>query len=155
MVFDVYLSFPVDFEVTVDYTTVDGTAVAGRDYTSTTGTLTFPPGTTEATVTVPLLNDSEDERNESFTLEVYNPVDGFIDNPGERFELTGTIRGRRCARGHDLLRQIHVHGCRRWPSPAGVEPQRRSGAHGRSRDCRHEGAWGTGFGLLCAPDCGL
>ena len=91
MVFDVYLSFPVDFEVTVDYTTVDGTAVAGRDYTSTTGTLTFPPGTTEATVTVPLLNDSEDERNESFTLEVYNPVDGIIDNPGERLELTGTI----------------------------------------------------------------
>ena len=91
MVFDVYLSFPVDFEVTVDYTTVDGTAVAGRDYTSTTGTLTFPPGTTEAAVTVPLLNDSEDERNESFTLEVYNPVDGIIDNPGERLELTGTI----------------------------------------------------------------
>ena len=91
VVFDVFLSFAVDFEVTVDYTTVDGTAVAGRDYTSTTGTLTFPPGTTEGTVTVPLLNDTEDENAESFTLEIYNPVDAIIDNPGERLELTGTI----------------------------------------------------------------
>ena len=91
MVFDVFLSFAVDFEVTVDYTTVDGTAVAGRDYTSTTGTLTFPPGTTEGTVTVPLLNDSEDENAETFTLELFNPVDGIIDNPGERLEYTGTI----------------------------------------------------------------
>ena len=91
VVFDVFLSFAVDFEVTVDYTTVDGTAVAGRDYTSTTGTLTFPPGTTEGMVTVPLLNDTEDENAESFTLELYNPVDAIIDKPGERLEFTGTI----------------------------------------------------------------
>ena len=29
--------------VTVDYTTVDGTALAGTDYTATSGMLTFPP----------------------------------------------------------------------------------------------------------------
>jgi beta-glucosidase len=36
---------PVDDPVTVTYATQDGTATAGRDYTPTAGTLTFPAGT--------------------------------------------------------------------------------------------------------------
>jgi serralysin len=40
----------------VNFATADGTAVAGTDYVSTSQTVTFSPGTTEQTVTVPLLN---------------------------------------------------------------------------------------------------
>lgn len=41
-------------QATVAYTTSDGTAKAGTDYTSRSGTLTFGPGVLSHTVTVPL-----------------------------------------------------------------------------------------------------
>ncbi|MEV6050599.1 glycoside hydrolase family 3 N-terminal domain-containing protein [Streptomyces sp. NPDC052107] len=50
---------PVDDPVTVTYATEGGTATAGRDYTPTQGTLTFPAGTpsgTAQTITVPTRN---------------------------------------------------------------------------------------------------
>jgi hypothetical protein len=52
LTFYVYLSTESDEEVTVDYTTVDGWAVAGYDYTATSGTLTFAPHVTEQSFTV-------------------------------------------------------------------------------------------------------
>jgi glucose/arabinose dehydrogenase len=42
--------------LTVNYATADGTAVAGRDYTATSGTFTFAPGVTSNTIRVPLLD---------------------------------------------------------------------------------------------------
>ena len=44
--------------VTVPYTTNDGSAVAGTDYTMTSGTLTFPPGETAQNISVPILDRS-------------------------------------------------------------------------------------------------
>ena len=41
--------------VTVPYSTSDGSAVAGTDYTAVSGTLTFPPGETAENITVPIL----------------------------------------------------------------------------------------------------
>jgi uncharacterized repeat protein (TIGR01451 family) len=41
--------------ITVQYTTADNTAVAGVDYTATAGSLTFGPGVTSQTFTVPIL----------------------------------------------------------------------------------------------------
>ena len=38
--------------VTVDYTTVDGTAIAGSDYVAQSGTLTFAPGETSKTIEI-------------------------------------------------------------------------------------------------------
>ena len=66
--------------VTVDYATSDGTganaATAGADYTATSDTLTFAPGETEKTVSVPVLDDSHDEGEETFTLTLSNPQGG-------------------------------------------------------------------------------
>jgi hypothetical protein len=42
--------------VSVNFASADGTAVAGTDYMSTSETVTFSPGMTSQTVTVPLLN---------------------------------------------------------------------------------------------------
>ncbi|MFN8458358.1 MAG: Calx-beta domain-containing protein [Anaerolineae bacterium] len=42
----------------MDYATSDGTAIAGTDYTATSGTLIFSPGQTSRTFTVPIINDN-------------------------------------------------------------------------------------------------
>ena len=66
--------------VTVAYATSDGPpphgATAGSDYTSTSDTLTFSPGQTAKTVSVPVLNDSHDEGEETFVLTLSNPTGG-------------------------------------------------------------------------------
>ena len=50
--FTVSLSSASAFPVTVAYATKNGTALAGTNYTATTGTLTFAAGTTSQTITV-------------------------------------------------------------------------------------------------------
>ena len=59
-------------EVTVDYATSDGTATAGSDYTSTSGTLTFAAGETTKTVAVPVLANDLAEDAETLTLSLSN-----------------------------------------------------------------------------------
>ena len=80
VVFAVTLGRASKHTVTVDYATSDGTgsnaAVAGEDYTETSGTLTFAAGVTEQTVSVPVLDDSHDEGEETFTLTLSNPQGG-------------------------------------------------------------------------------
>ena len=53
---------------TVQYATSDGSATAGSDYTSTSGTLTFGPLETSKTVSVPVLDDAHDDGSETLTL---------------------------------------------------------------------------------------
>ena len=69
---------PEDGTVTVDYATEDGTAVAGEDYTSTSGTLTFTPGETQKWVAVPVIDDTVEDSGETFTLVLSNPTGGAI-----------------------------------------------------------------------------
>ena len=75
---DASVDFPVALDrtsaetVTVSYRTVDGTAVAGEDYSAASGTLTFTPGQTSKTVSVSVLDDLVDEDEERFTLLLYN-----------------------------------------------------------------------------------
>ena len=59
-----------DTAVTATYRTADGTAAAGSDYSAVEATVTFPPGTITAAVTVPITDDTEVENDESFTLEI-------------------------------------------------------------------------------------
>jgi hypothetical protein len=65
--------------VTVDFATSDGplpTATAGTDYRATATTITFAAGVTTRTVTVPILNDTLDEPNETIALTLSNPGGG-------------------------------------------------------------------------------
>lgn len=59
--------------VSVNYTTANGTAVVGQDYGFTSGTLTFEFGQTNATITVPILNDQAPESAETFTVTLSAP----------------------------------------------------------------------------------
>ena len=71
--FRVFLSRRLRIPVSVDYATSDGTAQAGSDYRATSGTLTFRPGETAKTISVPVLEDSHNEGNERLTLTLSNP----------------------------------------------------------------------------------
>ena len=58
--------------LTVDYSTTDGTAIAGQDYTSASGTLNFTAGETSKTIQIPIIDDTTTETNESFTVALRN-----------------------------------------------------------------------------------
>ena len=75
--------------MTVDWTTVDGTAVAGTDYTSSSGTLTFEPGETTKTVSVPLVSGSTSTGDKTLSLRLSN-VTGYMAGLGNT-EAAGTI----------------------------------------------------------------
>ena len=64
--------------ITVQYATANGTAIAGSDYTSTSGTLTFNPGVTSQVINIPILNDSLNEANETFTLNLASPINASL-----------------------------------------------------------------------------
>ncbi len=73
--FEVRLSNPADRDVTVRYSTADDTALAGEDYTTTEGELTFAPTVTTQNVNVPILGDSLFEpAEETFRLELSEPT---------------------------------------------------------------------------------
>ena len=61
-------------DATVDYTTSDGTATAGQDYTQISGTLTIRAGYNAGYISIPTTFDTEYESDETFTLTLSNPV---------------------------------------------------------------------------------
>ncbi|MCY4646163.1 MAG: hypothetical protein OXE73_04745 [Gammaproteobacteria bacterium] len=80
VVFPVTLGRASPGTVTVDYATVDETAMAGTDYTATSGTLTFAPGETEKTVRVETLADTVRDGRELFRLKLSNAVGAHIQD---------------------------------------------------------------------------
>jgi hypothetical protein len=71
--FDVTLSVASPSDVTVDYTTADGTAtVVNGDYDATSGTLTFAAGETTKTLDVTVHGDATYEADEHLTLDLSN-----------------------------------------------------------------------------------
>ena len=73
-VFTVSLAGPQTQSVTVDYTTQDGSALAGQDYAATNGTLTFVPGETMHTITMTVTADASLESEEDFFIALSNPT---------------------------------------------------------------------------------
>ncbi|MBD2568489.1 beta strand repeat-containing protein, partial [Anabaena lutea] len=64
--------------ITVNYATTNGTAIAGSDYTNTTGTLTFNPGVKTQSIIIPIVNNSINEANETFTLTLTSPTNASL-----------------------------------------------------------------------------
>ena len=74
-------------EVRAAFTTGDVTATGGADYTASSGTVVFPPGTTSQTVAVPVLSDDLDEDDETFTVTLSDAENAALADG----EATGTI----------------------------------------------------------------
>ena len=96
----VTLSHAVDADVTVDYATGDGSAVAGSDYTDTHGTLTFTgnvtnggagAGETAKTIQIPITQDPDAEDPETLTLTLSNALPGGASLLGAPATATVTI----------------------------------------------------------------
>ncbi len=68
----------IGLTVSVNYATANGTATAGSDYVATAGTLTFAPGETSKTISIPVLDDSFVESNETFNVTLSNPTAGAV-----------------------------------------------------------------------------
>jgi hypothetical protein len=78
VVFTVQLSRPSLVPLTLDFVTLNGTAIAGVDYQNTFGSLTFEPGQTSRIIVVPVFGDRKHETDETFSLLITSPSDGVI-----------------------------------------------------------------------------
>lgn len=87
MNFTVTLSKASTQKVTVQYATQNGTATAGSDYSSATGTLTFKAGATKQTINISITGDKVAEANETFKANLSNATNATI----VRTTGTGTI----------------------------------------------------------------
>jgi hypothetical protein len=73
-----------DGAVSVDYTTSDGTANAGNDYTSTSDTLKWGNGdTVDKTFKVEIIDDGDVESNETVNLSLSNATGATIGSPSK------------------------------------------------------------------------
>jgi hypothetical protein len=77
--FAVNLSAASGQSVTVKYFTSNGSATSGSDFTAANGTLTFAAGQTTKTVQVPLTDDNVYDPNETFSLNLQDPVGATLD----------------------------------------------------------------------------
>jgi len=71
--FSVTLSANALSPVSVSYATANGTATSPSDYLATSGTLTFPTGSSAKTITVTVIGDKVKEPNETFYVNLSNP----------------------------------------------------------------------------------
>ena len=110
--FTVSLSTPVAQPVTVQFATANGTATAGTDYTPTSGTLTFAPATTTATVTVSVTGDLLDENDETFFVNLTNATNATI----------GDAQGQGTILDNDPLPVLSAAGCSTTEGNGGTTP---------------------------------
>lgn len=100
MVFTVTLSPASTVDVIVGFNTVGNTATAGQDFIAQSGQLTFAPGETSKTITVPIIGDLLSEGVETFFLNLSSPVNAvisdsqgvgtIIDNDAQGFSVSDT-----------------------------------------------------------------
>ncbi len=76
--FDVTLSSPSSQPVFVAFATADETAVSGIDYMPVSGTLMFPPGTTNHIIEVTVIGNNSVHTNRTFLVNLSNPTNAII-----------------------------------------------------------------------------
>jgi Ca2+-binding RTX toxin-like protein len=77
--------------VSVNYATTDVTGIAGTDYTTTSGLLTFAAGEISKTISVPILNDNLNEANEAFTITLTAPTNASLFDDRATITITDTV----------------------------------------------------------------
>lgn len=82
----VTMSRPVTHTVQVAFATADGTAIAGIDYESASGVVTFAAGATAAAIRVPIIGDTVREPTTSFTVTLSSPIGAAVER------ATATVR---------------------------------------------------------------
>ncbi len=88
LVFTVTLSKTPTANVVVNYATLNGTAIAGRDYVAKTdGNLLFKPNETQKTIEIDILADEIKESDNFFEVLLLNPVNAGL----EKSRARGTI----------------------------------------------------------------
>ncbi len=115
--FTVTLSAASGQTVTVGYNTSNGTATSALDYTAiVSGTLSFAAGVTSQTITVPIINDTLFEGNETFNVNLLNPTNATIaDNLGvgtivdnDTAPTVSSITSPTVAEGGDLVYTVNL-----------------------------------------------
>jgi hypothetical protein len=96
---NVTLSSASSTPVSVNYTTVDGTAVAGTNYFAESGTLNFAPGQTSQDILLATQEDPQAPGNVAFSVQLSNPSGGttigtgtaavnvIVDNAARQFAI--------------------------------------------------------------------
>jgi predicted extracellular nuclease len=87
LVFTVTLDHASNDPVSYDYQTANGTAAEDSDYLGVTGQISFAPGETSQTISIPVIGDDAPENNETLTVTLSNPSGGTIGDG----VATGTI----------------------------------------------------------------
>ncbi|MGH2527822.1 MAG: Calx-beta domain-containing protein [Actinomycetota bacterium] len=148
--FTVTLSPASSQSVTVDFATIADTATegtacgGGTDYLKTTGSLTFAPGVTQRTITVPVCGDSVNEANETFFVNLSNPSGATIsDGQG-----TGTIENDDAAPTLSIGDDIVSEG--EGPPPTAVFQVTLSSPSGQTVTVAYATADGSAEGGTCA-----
>jgi Ca2+-binding RTX toxin-like protein len=93
LTFTISLSEALTSPLTLNYSTSNGTAISGKDYTAITGSITFAAGdTTVKTITVAILNDDISEVDKNLFVNVFIPKSTTF-NPGATDLLVATAAG--------------------------------------------------------------
>jgi hypothetical protein len=79
--FNVTLSAPSNQTVSVDFSTVPGTATEFEDYMPVSAPLKFTPSETQKTITVFVNGDTLNELDETFFVKLSNPVGATLSQP--------------------------------------------------------------------------
>ena len=108
----VTLCAPASTNQSVSFATSDGDAIAGSDYVSSAGVVTFLPGELQKSVTVTILGDTVQELNETFLVTLSSPSGGLElgdavavgtilndDSPPNQLPTAVVTRRRRAASG--------------------------------------------------------
>ena len=87
----VTLSAAPSAPVSVAYTTRNGEALAGSDFTAANGTLNFAPGETRKTFTVSILGDNNIEADESFSIHLTSATGAILGTNGTASAIASIV----------------------------------------------------------------
>ena len=93
LAFTLRLSAKSGRPVSVDFSTMDGTAVSGSDYLGTNGTAIIPAGKLLTKISVPVVGNARSESNETFFVNLANPVNATLGDAQGAASVKDTDRG--------------------------------------------------------------